>query len=339
MSGSVQGPRAEHPASDKPAPEPPILEVSELVVDYGTGRHTVNAVAGVSFDVGRGETFGLVGESGCGKSTTAKAIVQLVRPTSGSVKFNGVDLSQLHGEVLRRTRVDVQMIFQDPTSSLNPRRRVREIVAEGLAIWSQHHDRTTDERIDEMLAAVGLDPEATGRRKPSELSGGQCQRVSIARALITNPQLVVCDEVVSALDVSVQAQVLNLLEHMKSRLGLTLVFVSHDLAVVKNISDRIGVMYLGKLCEVSDSVSIHRRPLHPYTQLLIDSIPRIRADPAASTIADEGDRPSASNPPSGCRFRTRCAYAEDLCAQVEPELHEHEPGHFVACHFAGALGS
>jgi peptide/nickel transport system ATP-binding protein len=313
----------------------PVLSVRNLVVEFPTGKgEVVHAVSDVSFDVLKGETVGLVGESGCGKSSTGRAIMQLPKPTSGAVVLDDVDLTGLEGEELRRVRTHLQMIFQDPISSLNPRRKVRDIVNEGPRIW---HDRSGPEherRIDEILEAVGLDPEVVGDRRPHEFSGGQCQRICIARALMLDPEVIICDEPVSALDVSVQAQILNLLESMKQRYGLTLLFIAHDLAVVKNVSDRVVVMYLGKICEVAGADELYGEPVHPYTQLLLQSIPVPDPDRPASDASLSGDLPSPIDPPSGCRFRTRCPMAQDVCAETEPELREFRPGHFVACHFA-----
>jgi peptide/nickel transport system ATP-binding protein len=313
-----------------------LLSVEDLVVEYPAGgRRKVHAVSGVSFDVRRGETLGLVGESGCGKSTTGRAIMMLRRPTSGIVRFDGRDLTRLSAGDLRRTRRRLQMIFQDPISSLNGRRKVRDIVAEGLSITGA--PKPWRPQVDEALLAVGLDPDAVGDRRPSELSGGQCQRIAIARALVLDPSLIVCDEPVSALDVSIQAQILNLLEDLKERLGLTLLFVAHDLAVVKNISDRVAVMYLGKLCEIAPSDELYSAPQHPYTQLLLDAIPDPDPDAVDGTFVASGDIPSPLDPPSGCRFRTRCPKAEAVCAEEEPLLGRTGDDHFVACHFPGPL--
>lgn len=298
----------------------------------------LQAVSGVSLDVARGETLGLVGESGCGKSTLARAILQLPRPTSGSVRFDGTELTALHGKALRQLRPRLQMIFQDPISALNPRRRVKDIVAEPLAVWrSSRRDggltRTEiRERVDEVLGSVGLDRDVVAERRPHEFSGGQCQRISIARSLVMEPDLLICDEPVSALDVSMQAEILNLLEDMKAKYGLTMVFVAHDLAVVKSISDRVAVMYLGRICEVGPAESVFSEPGHPYTVALLASIPRPEAG-ATAKGAVRGELPSPLDPPSGCRFRTRCPRAQDLCAAVEPPLHARSEGHFVACHF------
>jgi peptide/nickel transport system ATP-binding protein len=313
-----------------------LLRVEHLVVEFPIGRTglKVNAVSDVSIDIKPGETLGLVGESGCGKSTTGKAIMQLPRPTSGTVNFDNVDLAKLHGEELRRVRTRIQMIFQDPISSLNPRRKVEDIVAEGMRIWKIGDDKSQEAKVDEVLDACGLDPSVARGRRPHQFSGGQCQRISIARALVTEPKLIICDEPVSALDVSVQAQILNLLEEMKARYGLTLVFIAHDLAVVKNVSDRVVVMYLGKICEVGPPDQIYERPAHPYTAALLAAIPV--PDPAikpADRPALGGEIPSPVAPPSGCRFRTRCPRAEDVCAQQEPQIREIATGQYVACHF------
>ncbi|HZJ25482.1 MAG TPA: oligopeptide/dipeptide ABC transporter ATP-binding protein [Acidimicrobiia bacterium] len=317
-----------------------MLRVERLVVEFPAGRGaTVHAVSDLSIDVMEGETLGLVGESGCGKSTTGRAIMQLVKPKSGSVAFLGQELTELRGEQLRQTRPKLQMIFQDPISSLNPRRRVRDIVREGLDIWKLGDAESRTAKVDEVLDTVGIDPEAAGPRRPHEFSGGQCQRISIARAVATEPKLIICDEPVSALDVSVQAQIINLLEDMKARYGLTLIFIAHDLAVVKNISDRVAVMYLGKLCEVGDPDTVYEQPAHPYTAALLSAIPV--PDPEVTPIdipGVSGEIPSPLDPPSGCRFRTRCPRATDVCATQEPEMRTFAPGHFVACHFPIAAG-
>ncbi len=318
------------------APGEALLRVEDLVVEFPVAGTTqkVHAVSGISLDVLPGETLGLVGESGCGKSTTGRAVMQLPRPTGGHIVFDGVEVSALRGEKLRRTRPRLQMIFQDPISSLNPRRKISDIVAEGLNIWKVGTDDDRAARVRELLEAVGIDPDAAGDRRPHEFSGGQCQRISIARAVATEPKLIICDEPVSALDVSVQAQILNLLEDMKARYGLTLVFIAHDLAVVKNVSDRVAVMYLGKLCEVGRPDDIYAEPAHPYTAALLSAIPvpdpTVRPEPAEGV---GGEVPSPLDPPSGCRFRTRCPRARDVCAEVEPEIREVRPAHYVACHF------
>src|SRR5712691_11483342 len=251
-----------------------LVRVEDLVVEFpARGGHKVHAVSGVSLDILEGETLGLVGESGCGKSTTGKAIMQLPRPTSGEVLFEGRDMAKLSGEEQRRTRTRMKMIFQDPISSLNPRRKVEDIIAEGLRIWKVGSAQEQQTKIDDMMLAVGLDPVLQRGRRPHQFSGGQCQRISIARAVITEPKLIICDEPVSALDVSVQAQILNLLEDMKARYGLTLIFIAHDLAVVKNVSDRVVVMYLGKICEVAAPDTLYRHPAHPYSAALLAAIP------------------------------------------------------------------
>jgi peptide/nickel transport system ATP-binding protein len=313
-----------------------LLRVEDLVVEFPVGRTglKVHAVSNVSIDVKQGETVGLVGESGCGKSTTGKAIMQLPRPQAGKVMFEGRDLTQLAGDDLRRTRTRMKMIFQDPISSLNPRRKVEDIIGEGPRIWKLGTSEERDRKVDEMMLAVGLDPAMQRGRRPYQFSGGQCQRISIARAVITDPKLIICDEPVSALDVSVQAQILNLLEDMKVRYGLTLIFIAHDLAVVKNISDRVVVMYLGKICEVGPPDDIYRHPTHPYTAGLLGSIPV--PDPnvrPTEHAAIAGEIPSPVAPPSGCRFRTRCPKAQDKCAVEEPEIREIAPKQYVACHF------
>ncbi|MBM3673307.1 MAG: ATP-binding cassette domain-containing protein [Actinobacteria bacterium] len=312
-----------------------MLRVEHLVVEFPVGRTglKVNAVSDLSFDIVEGETVGLVGESGCGKSTTGRAVIQLPPPVSGSVKLDGVELTDLHGEALRQVRPRMQMIFQDPISSLNPRRRVRDIVAEGLEIWEIGDEQSRAAKVEEVLETVGIDP-ANGGRRPHEFSGGQCQRISIARALVTEPKLIICDEPVSALDVSVQAQIINLLGDMREKYGLALVFIAHDLAVVKNVSDRVLVMYLGKFCELGPPDVMYANPAHPYTAALLLAIPvpdpEIRPD-SEQILA--GELPSPMNPPSGCRFRTRCPKAQDICAEQEPEVREIRPQQWVACHF------
>jgi len=312
-----------------------LLRVENLVVEFPVGRTglKVNAVSGISFDVMRGETLGLVGESGCGKSTTGRAVMQLRRPTSGSVLFEGQQLTEMSGDKMREARTRMQMIFQDPISSLNPRRKVRDIVMEPLSIWKRGTKAERDARVDEVLEEVGIDPQRAAESQPHQFSGGQCQRISIARALVLNPSLIICDEPVSALDVSVQAQVLNLLEDLKMRYGLTLVFIAHDLAVVKNVSDRVAVMYLGKICEVAPSDELYRQPAHHYTNVLLDSIPVPDPTVVVESTAIDGEPPSPVLPPSGCRFHTRCPAAQERCSAEEPTLREIASGHFVACHF------
>jgi peptide/nickel transport system ATP-binding protein len=311
-----------------------LLRVDDLVVEFPIGRTglKVNAVSGISLDVLRGETLGVVGESGCGKSTTGRAIMQLPRPTSGSVMFDGRQLTEMSGDDMREARTRMQMIFQDPISSLNPRRKVRDIVMEPLAIWKRGTGDEQRAKVDALLEEVGIDPQRAKESQPHQFSGGQCQRISIARSLVLDPTLIICDEPVSALDVSVQAQVLNLLEDLKAKHGLTLIFIAHDLAVVKNISDRVAVMYLGKICEVARSDDLYRAPAHHYTHVLLDSIPVPDPTVAAAKTAIEGEPPSPVLPPPGCRFNTRCPAATDICRNQEPMLREIANAHFVACH-------
>jgi peptide/nickel transport system ATP-binding protein len=310
----------------------PLLSVENLTVEYAVGGKSLFAVSDVSLHVDRGETLGLVGESGCGKSTLGRAVLQLRRPTSGKVAFDGVDLTELEGEAMRLMRRRLQLIFQDPIASLNPRRCVGDIVAEPLIIAGVTDRGERDRRVREVLTAVGLDADLVTGRLPHEFSGGQCQRISIARALILEPQFVICDEPVSALDVSIRAQILNLLEDMKRRYGLTLLFIAHDLAVVKAVSDRIAVMYLGRLCEVGPTEPLFARPAHPYTALLLEAIPVPDPMVRPAVNVPVGEPPSPIAPPSGCRFRTRCPRADRVCADVVPELREIAAGQFAACH-------
>jgi peptide/nickel transport system ATP-binding protein len=316
------------------SPGETLLRVEDLVVEFPSAKGgIVHAVSGISFDIAERETLGLVGESGCGKSSTGRALLQLPKPTSGQVVLDGENLVDLHGEDMRRRRTKIQMIFQDPISSLNPRREVGQVVAEPLRVWGPHDSDEQWRLVSEMLEAVGIDADAARHKHAYQFSGGQCQRISIARALVTEPKLIICDEPVSALDVSVQAQILNMLESLKERYGLTLVFIAHDLAVVKNVSDRVAVMYLGKMCEVSESDELYAHPAHPYTQLLLESVPV--PDPLAPIDTElqlEGELPSPIDPPSGCRFRTRCPYATELCEREEPEMRRINDEHFVACH-------
>ena len=313
-----------------------LLRAENIVVEFPIGSTglKVHAVSDVSLDLLAGETLGLVGESGSGKSTTGRALMQMPSPTSGSVLLEQHDLTKLSGSDLREIRPQMQMIFQDPISSLNPRRKVADIVAEPLRIWKRGTTAEQTALVDKTLESVGIDPEGARSRRPSEFSGGQCQRICIARSLMLEPKLLICDEPVSALDVSVQAQILNLLQDMKERYGLTMLFIAHDLAVVKNVSDRVAVMYLGKLCEVGNPDLLYARPAHPYTKTLLDSIPPPDPDATKGDFAGlSGEIPSPIAPPSGCRFRTRCPKAQDLCAQVEPVMTAVGEDHYVACHF------
>jgi oligopeptide transport system ATP-binding protein len=291
------------------------------------------AVDGITFNVKRGETVGLVGESGCGKSTTGRAILQLYKPTGGSIRFDGKDMAELHGEELRHTRRRMQMIFQDPYASLNPRMSIRDIVGEPLLIHKLGNAAERRERVAELMRIVGLNP-YYATRFPHEFSGGQRQRIGIARSLAVSPDFIVCDEPVSALDVSIQAQIINLLEELQEQFGLTYLFIAHDLAVVRHISDRVAVMYLGKLMEMSDRNEIYDNPLHPYTKALLSAVPI--PDPALERKRERiiltGDVPSSLRPPRGCVFHTRCPIAIDECREAIPEWREVQPGHWVACH-------
>jgi len=319
-----------------------LLRVDNLVMHFpiyrGVIRKQVGAIRAVdriSFEVKRGETLGLVGESGCGKSTTGRTILQLYKPTAGKVYFEGADLVTLKPEEMRWIRRDMQMIFQDPYASLNPRMTVGQIIGEPLMVHNAASGKEIEERVKHLLDLVKMNP-SFANRYPHEFSGGQRQRIGIARALALQPSFIVCDEPISALDVSIQAQVVNLLEGLQDQFHLTYLFIAHDLSMVRHISDRVAVMYLGIMVELASRDEIYAKPLHPYTQALLSAVPI--PDPVADakrkrTIL-EGDVPSPANPPSGCRFRTRCPIAETLCAEVQPEFRELEPGHFVACHFA-----
>ena len=299
----------------------------------------VKAVDGISFEIKPGETLGLVGESGCGKSTTGRAILQLQKPTAGQVFFEDKDLTRLNSEELRRIRPKMQMIFQDPYASLNPRHSVGKIVGEPLVIHGLMHGQPLKDRVAELLELVGLDP-AYRRRFPHEFSGGQRQRIGIARALSLNPNFIVCDEPISALDVSIQAQVVNLLQDLQEQLGLTYLFIAHDLSMVKHISHRVAVMYLGKIMELTDRNTLFADPLHPYTQSLNSAVPvpAPRLERKRRRFILKGDPPSPANPPAGCVFHTRCPLAIDECAKVVPEYREVRAGHFVACHLADESG-
>jgi peptide/nickel transport system ATP-binding protein len=309
-----------------------LLSVEHLTVEYAVGGRTLSAVSDVSLVVGRGETLGLVGESGCGKSTLGRAVLQLNRPTAGKVRFDGAELTELEGEAMRLMRRRLQLIFQDPIASLNPRRSIGDIVAEPLIISGVRDKAERERRVRDVLSAVGLDPDQVRGRLPHEFSGGQCQRICIARALVLEPELVICDEPVSALDVSIRAQILNLLEDMKRRYGLTLLFIAHDLAVVKAVSDRVAVMYLGRLCEVSPTEQLFAKPAHPYTALLLEAIPLPDPTVKPATNLAVGEPPSPLLPPSGCRFHTRCPKAMDVCRKVDPPMRPLDGGRAVACH-------
>lgn len=320
----------------------PLLSVKDLVVHFTKGnrkflsrkKNTVHAVCGTSFDIYTGETLGLVGESGCGKTTTGRAVMQLVRPTSGSVEFAGQELTNLSRHQLREARQTMQVVFQDPFGSLDPRMPVGEAIAEPLKIHGQWTKSEGHQRVGEIMKLVGLEPRFANRF-PNEFSGGQRQRVGIARALILNPRLLVLDEPVSALDVSIQAGIVNLLEDLQARLGVAYLFIAHDLSVIRHVSDRVAVMYLGRIVEIGDQAAIYRRPSHPYTQALLSAvpIPDPHKERSRRRIVLIGDLPSPVDPPSGCRFRTRCWKAQAICETDTPQLLEREPGHQVACHF------
>ena len=320
----------------------PLLEVRDLKMHFPITRGiifqrqvgAIKAVDGLDFTMTKGETLGLVGESGCGKSTTGRAILQLYRPTGGNVVFEGTDLTDTKGEDLRKMRRRMQMIFQDPYASLNPRMTVGSIIGEPLevhGIGSTRKER--QERVQELLKTVGLNPYFVNRY-PHEFSGGQRQRIGVARALAVNPAFIVCDEPISALDVSIQAQIINLLEDLQDELGLTYLFIAHDLSVVRHISDRIAVMYLGKIVELADRDELYENPMHPYTQALLSAVPI--PDPVIENqrkrMILEGDVPSPANPPKGCNFSTRCPRVMDVCRQQDPPFKEYKPGHFAACY-------
>lgn len=309
-----------------------LLEVRDLVKNFAVegSDDVVQAVSGVSFDIRQGETLGLVGESGCGKSTVGRCILRLHEPTGGEVLFEGEDIVGLEHKKMQILRREMQIIFQDPYASLNPRMTVGSIVSEPLKIHGIGSKGQQDERVAELLSSVGLDPKYA-QRYPHEFSGGQRQRIGIARALALNPKLIICDEPVSALDVSVQAQVVNLLQDLQERLGLTYLFISHGLAVVEHISDRVAVMYLGKIVEICDARELYENPQHPYTKALLSAIPVPDPSVKRERIVLKGDVPTPISPPSGCRFRTRCPLATEECSSVEPEMQEVAKGHFAAC--------
>jgi oligopeptide transport system ATP-binding protein len=330
-------------ATPESAVEAPLLRVEKVVKYFAVGaglfgHDIVHAVEGVDLTITKGETLGLVGESGCGKSTLGRVIVQLQPATSGHVFFQDVDLTRLRGEKLRRTRQDMQMIFQDPYASLNPRMAVGDIIAEPLRNFRIARGRNAEKKVQEVMRVCGLNPNFINRY-PHEFSGGQRQRIGIARALVLNPSFIVADEPVSALDVSIQAQIVNLMEDLQDRFHLTYLFIAHDLSVVHHMSDRIAVMYLGKIVELAAAAAIRDRPLHPYTKVLQSSVPIPDPDLEASRrpILLTGEIPSPVNPPSGCRFHTRCPIAQQICTDEEPPLEVKENGHLAACHFAGKL--
>jgi oligopeptide/dipeptide ABC transporter ATP-binding protein len=323
------------------SPDGPLLEARDVVQEFdvrgrgGAKGGVVHAVSGVSFQVHHGETLGIVGETGSGKSTLARSLLQAPRPKSGSVVFQGTELVGLKRKRLIQARRSMQMVFQDPFGSLDPRWRVSQLVEEPLIAYRIGSRDERRQQVREALDRVGLEPDVYGNRRPRQLSGGQAQRVAIARALALDPALIICDEAVSSLDVLIQAQVLNLFERLRADLGLSYLFIAHDLALVKQVSDRVGVMYLGKLVEIGPAESIYREPFHPYTFALLASIPS--PDPDAPKIktpeAISGEPPSAVDPPSGCRFRTRCPRAQERCATEEPKLRALGEDHFAACHF------
>ena len=311
----------------------PLLSIRDLKVHFNLSEHRlVRAVDGVSLDIFRGETLGLVGESGCGKSTLGKAILRLIEPTSGSVLFRNADLAKLSSREMREQRRYLQMIFQDPYASLNPRMTIGQIVGEPLDTFRLARGAEAEKRVQELLETVGLSKRFI-KRYPHEFSGGQRQRIGIARALAVDPDFIVADEPISALDVSIQAQILNLLEQLQRKKNLTYLFISHDLRAIRHVSDRAAVMYLGKLVELADSKTIYDEPLMPYTKALISAVPvpDPKVEASRQRIVLEGDVPSPINPPSGCRFHTRCPFAIEACSEVEPQLVQIKPSHYAAC--------
>lgn len=316
----------------------PLLQVNDLKKHFpihggvlGKRIGEVKAVDGLSFYVNKGETLGIVGESGCGKSTTGRLILRLLEPTEGKVIFNNQDITNLSNSEMRKLRREMQIIFQDPYASLNPRHSVEKILEEPLIVHGIGNKKERKQKVREMLEIVGLSS-YHAKRYPHQFSGGQRQRIGIAKALMTNPSLIIADEPVSALDVSIQSQVLNLMEDLQKEYGLTYIFIAHDLGVVRHISDRVGVMYLGRLIELTDSEKLYGNPLHPYTRALMDAVPIPDPDFKREVIEVSGEIPSPSNPPKGCAFHTRCGSCMDICKTVRPDFKEVEPGHYVACH-------
>ncbi|QOR65213.1 ATP-binding cassette domain-containing protein [Cytobacillus suaedae] len=318
-------------SSETVSVEKPLVQIKKLKKYFNSGGVPLKAVDNLSLDILQGETVGLVGESGCGKSTAGKTIIRLLEATEGEVYFKGKNIFTLSMKEVKKLRKEVQIIFQDPYASLNPRMRIEDIIAEPLDIHGILRGKKRKERVIELLKLVGLNPEHANRY-PHEFSGGQRQRIGIARALALNPKFIVCDEPISALDVSIQAQVVNLLKDLQQRLGLTYLFIAHDLSMVKYISDRVLVMYLGNMVELADSDDLYREPLHPYTKALLSAVPVPDPSKQSDRIILEGDVPSPMNPPSGCVFRTRCQHAMDICAREIPQWKEIKPRHYTACH-------
>lgn len=315
-----------------------IIEVKNAKKYFNTKKGLLHAVDDVSFTINEGETLGLVGESGCGKSTTGRVALRLLDATAGEVFYEGKDIMKMSSKEMREMRKKMQIVFQDPYASLNPRMSVSEIIAEPLIVHKIYRDKAEmDKKVAQLMSTVGLAERLT-HTYPHELDGGRRQRIGIARALALNPKFIVQDEPVSALDVSIQAQILNLMADLQDEFGLTYLFISHDLSVVKHVSDNIAVMYLGKIVEMTDSKNMFKNPLHPYSQALLSAIPLPKLGAHRNRIILEGDVPSPVNPPIGCRFYGRCMYRQDICKELEPELKEYEPGHTVACHFAGQVG-